>query len=228
MRLLGYDDPARAGAIGHPSVRDIMAAMRTAAVTGVDARGGPESLAPPAAVSRGRRAAALLIDLATLALLLAVAVAVALAWLLVRTAWGRDDALDGDTAVAFALVGAMPPVWLARLALALARDGATPGQRARGLRVEVRAERVGGLGRVVGSVPARRALRLLAHPAGVVGWTWLAGVAWVADAGVLAWPLTALTIAAILGSLASTVVWLLRPTVLPLHDRLAGTRLVAA
>ena len=196
-----------------------MALMRTAAATGVAARDGSSPLAPPAAVSRRRRAAAWLIDLGVLALLLTVAVTLALAWLLVRTAWGRFDALDGDTAVAFALAGALPPVWLARLAMGLARDGATPGQRASGLRVET----TRGV-----ATPARRAARLLAHPAGAVGWAWLAAIAWVTGIQAIAWPLTVVLGAAILVSVASTVLWLVRPGAPPLHDRLAGTKLVEA
>lgn len=216
----------RSGAVGRPSVRDMMPSMRTAGVMGVAAMGDAGSPAAPdvgaRASIRRRRAMAFARDLSRLLLMLLAATIVALGWLLARTAWGRDDALDGDTAVAFALIGAMPPVWLAHLALSLVRDGATPGQRGGGLRIEVR--RVDD----ARGAAMRRAARLALHPAGVVGWLWLAGATWVAALPVVAWPLTLFAAGGMLASLVTGLLWLARPSALPPHDRLAGTRLVSA
>ena len=184
---------------------------------GFAATGGPPSR-PSIAVPRRTRALAALIDLATLALLCFLASAAAIAWLLLRTSGGAVDASDEDTAIAFALAGAVPPVWLAGLARGLLRHRATPGERALGLRVEG-ARREG-----------RRALvlRLLVHPWGAIGWLWLAGVAWLAGIGWIAWPLTMLALVIMVVGLVSAALWLVRPDATPMHDRLAGTRLVRA
>ena len=76
--------------------------------------------------------------------------------------------------------------------------------------------------------PIHRAARLALHPMGLLGWLWLAGVAWVAGLPVVAWPLTLLAATNVLACLVTGVLWLARPSALPPHDRLAGTRLVNA
>lgn len=177
------------------------------------------AVAPAIAVTspppgRRRRAAAFASDLAAGLAALLVACLVAAAWLLARSAWGRDDPADGDTALAFALIGAVPPAWLAWLALHLARDAATPGEGAAGLRVE--GARNG----------RRRLLRLAVHPLGASGWVWVALLLWVAGASSLALAPAIVAAAVAAGGIVSAAMLAVRPGARPLHDRLAGTRLV--
>ena len=187
-------------------------------VTGV-----PSALAPSAArpgVTRAERLGAAFLDALALLPPLALAALLAVAWLLTRTAWGRDDPSSLDSSVALALLAAGPAVWLARLGYAAVTAHATPGQHARGLTVVARGERVEGLH------PVARAARLLLHPFGAVGWALLAFTLLLAGA----WPLAAVTgtvaLFTLFGGLGSLVAILVAPDARGLHDRLAGTRVV--
>lgn len=172
--------------------------------------------APPftAPALRRRRLAAAGADAATLALALLAAGALATAWLLVRTAWGRDDTTQGEAALAFALGGAAVPAWTAWVTLHLYDRGATPGQRWQRLAIEAVS-------------PARRALRLAAHPLALPAWGWLLTVLFLLDARWLAAPAVLLTLAVMGSALASLVLLLVRPAWRGPHDRLARTRLTA-
>lgn len=181
---------------------------------------GPVPAAPPASRPITRRLRLLAAARDALALLpaIAVALAIAVAWLLARTAWGRDDVRDVDSAVALATLAAVPPAWLARIAFGLVTAQATPGQRACRLRVEVtRARRRLALG-----------LRLALHPFGAAGWAWVAAVLALAGAFAIALAVAAIALALALGAVASLAMILADPDTRALHDRVAGTRLVRA
>ncbi|RLT44006.1 MAG: hypothetical protein DWI58_02105 [Chloroflexi bacterium] len=169
-------------------------------------------------VTRGARLRADLRDLASGLPLLVVAVGIALAWLLARTSAGSESARSVDTAIALAIVGAVPPVWLARLALGLTSRSATSGQQALGLRVQTMRE------------PRRYAalVRLAMHPFGAVGWGWLAGVLALAHLYAAALVLAGLAIAIGVAGVVSFVLVLVTPSARALHDRVAGTALVNA
>ena len=197
-----------AGPVGYAT--DTPVPQRTGALVGARA-------------TRGRRAAALALDAGS-GLLAALAAAVlATAWLLARTGRGALDPTDGDTALAFAVVAAVPAAWVAWLVLRLRRDAATPGQRA--LHLHVASAR--GL-EAPAPAATRAVVRLAVHPLGAVGWAWLAMLTalaggWPLDA---AFGLVALAVAA--AGLASAAMLLVRPHARPLHDRIAGTRVVGA
>ncbi|MFA7248193.1 MAG: RDD family protein [Dehalococcoidia bacterium] len=176
----------------------------------------PASTAP--GVTRGRRLLASGRDALALIPPLAMAVVVAAGWLLARTSLGRDDASDRDTAIALAVVAAVPPAWLARLAFTLLTTHATEGQRTAGLRIEVRRARD----------RTALALRLAVHPLAVSGWAWGAGV--LALAGVYAAALALAAVAALVcaAGLVSLAIVLVDPGARALHDRIAGTRVVRA
>lgn len=162
----------------------------------------------------GQRAAAFAFDLINGAVASLIALAVAATWLLLRTAWGRDDVPVGDATFAAGTLLAATPAWLAWTALRLAREGATPGQARAGLRV-------------VGS-PKRRLLRLSLHPIAAPGWIWLAIIAVVATLEPLALVLAAMGGAIFVAGLMTTVLAVARPTARGLHDRIAATRLARA
>src|SRR5438046_1006230 len=63
--------------------------------------------------SRRRRFAAVALDLLAALVALFAGCTVAIGWLLVRTAWGRDDVASGDARVAVALILATTPAWAA-------------------------------------------------------------------------------------------------------------------
>ncbi len=160
--------------------------------------------------------------------LLAVATALATAWLLLRTAWGRDDVRDLDGAVALAIIAAAPAAWAAWLAVALITDHATPGQRAYGLRLS---------GDALAAAPwlpyltwrRRVALWLAFHPVvGVVGWAWMAGLAVLAGAFLAAVLCATVAAAVALSGVASLAMILVTPDVGALHDRATGMKVVAA
>lgn len=177
------------------------------------------SLAPAAVTRRERLIAASLDALALLAPLV-IGATLAVVWLLARTAWGRDDATSFDTSLALAVLAAAPAAWLALLGYALVTTGATPGQRARGLRVEAASTRAEAMPR------RTRTLRLAAHPFASAGWGVIALTLLLAGA----WPIAAVaaTIAAVvlLGGVASFAVILVAPRARAAHDRVAGTRVV--
>lgn len=167
---------------------------------------------------RRMRLLAVVRDAAALLPPLAIAAAIAVAWLLSRTAWGRDDVRSVDSAVALALVATVPPAWLVRLALHSITAGGTPGQRAAGLRLTARRRhaRVAVL------------IRLALHPLGTVGWAWLAATLAMAQLYTAALVPAAVGALTLLGGLTSLAVVLVAPGARGVHDRLAGTRLVRA
>ena len=173
----------------------------------------------PGVLSRRVRLAANLRDLLALLPLLVIASTLAVAWLLVRTAWGREDVRDIDGAIALALLGAVVPTWLARLAVSMATTGATPGQRA--LRVHLEATR---------DVSTRWALaiRLATHPFGAIGWAWIAGVLALAGLFQIAATFALVAVLVAIAGLGSLAIILVRPGALTLHDRASGLRPVRA
>jgi hypothetical protein len=169
--------------------------------------------APRRSPERSRRAAALALDLGVLFVLEGAAAALATAWLLVRSSWGRFDVGVGDAYIATALLGAIPPAWGAWQAWRFAREGATFGQVRMRLAVDS------------GEGP-RRFVRLVAHPASLPCWGWLwvtlllLGLPWLPVLARLGFVL-------VLGAaVLSAATMIARPHWPPLHDRLAGTRVV--
>lgn len=186
-------------------------------VTAVPLPSTPPSLSTTAITRRARlRAGAR--DLLALLPPLATASMIAVAWILVRTAWGRDDARDLDTAIALAIVAAVPPAWLARIALALLTAQATPGQRAERLAVDATRARI----------RHAVAVRLALHPLGAIGWGWVAGELALAQWYTAALAAGALAAVLLLCGLVSLAIILVAPDARALHDRAAGTRLVRA
>lgn len=171
------------------------------------------SLAIPPA-PRSRRLLAFAIDLIYGGAASLLTTLVAGGWLLLRTAWGRDDIRAGDAAFASALLLAATPAWLAWTALSVARRRATPGQ------VRLRLRVAGG--------PRRRILRLAIHPLAVPGWLWLAALAAIATFDALAIALAGVAGAVALGGLITAGGALFRPRARGLHDLIARTRLVSA
>ena len=161
------------------------------------------------------RLAAAGLDAGTLLVVQTGTLIVAVAYLLARTSWGRLDVGVGDAFVATAIVGAAVPAWTAWQLLGVHARGATSGQRRRGLAVE-------------GGARWRPLLRFAGHPIALPAWVWLALTALLAG---LPWLplLTALVIVyVVLAGLISLLTLLVRPGALPIHDHLAGTRLVWA
>ncbi|TAJ19780.1 MAG: hypothetical protein EPO65_05770 [Dehalococcoidia bacterium] len=167
-----------------------------------------------AAVTIGQRAVAFAFDLVYGALASLTALVVAAGWLLLRTAWGRDDVPSGDATFAAGVLLAATPAWLTWTALHLAQRGATPGQARAGLRV-------------VGST-RRRLIRFSVHPLMAPGWIWLAILALVVVVGPVAVGLAAIGGAILVAGLVTAVLAVARPTARGLHDRIAGTRLAHA
>jgi len=170
---------------------------------------------------RARLGAAALDALAVLPPLVIAGIA-AVAWLLARTAWGRDDPTSVDASIALSLVAAAPGAWLARLGHALVVSGATPGQRARGLRVE-RTRAVAPT-----ATDGARVLRLALHPFGAVGWALVAGTLYLAAAPEAAVAVAGIAALVLAGGAVSLAIVLVAPDARALHDRLAGTRVVRA
>lgn len=169
---------------------------------------------PEAAVTPGQRAAAFAFDLIHGAVASLIALSVAATWLLLRTAWGRDDVPAGDATFAAGTLLAATPAWLAWTALRLARQGATPGQARAGLRV-------------VGP-PRQRLIRLSLHPLAAPGWMWLAIMTAVATLDRSALAFAAVAVAIFVAGLVTATLAIARPTARGLHDRIAGTRLARA
>jgi len=172
----------------------------------------PTTAAP--GIPPGRRVLAFAIDLIYGGLASLLTALAAGGWLLLRTAWGRDDVPSGDATFASALLLAATPAWLAWTALRLVRHGATPGQGRQRLRVT--------------GAPRRRLLRLTVHPLAVPGWLWLSILAAVATCNVVAIACAAVGTAVFLGGLITAGRALLRPQAPGLHDLIARTRLVPA
>lgn len=173
-----------------------------------------ETTAHPGLPRRVRIAAALR-DMLSLLLPLVIASALAVAWLLARTAWGREDVRDVDGAIALALLGTVIPAWLARLAASMLTAGATPGQQA--LRLHLEATR---------DVTTRWAIatRLATHPFGALGWVWVAGVLALAGLFEVAGIVALLAAAVAIAGLVSLATMLVSPDALALHDRASGLR----
>ena len=165
---------------------------------------------PPAI---GARLAAVGYDAGVLVLLLLAGLVAALAYLLVRTSWGRFDVGAGDALVAWALLGATLPAWGTWEAARLCTGGATLGQARFGLAVE-------------GEPSWRRCVRLLVHPLSLPLWGWLALTLLLTEVLWLLVPPLLVMLAIAAAGLASLAIVLLRPSARPLHDRVAGTRLM--
>lgn len=182
------------------------------------------AIAPPAAagdlphaISTPRRPRLLgaLRDALDLLPMLVVATALAVGWLLLRTAWGRDDARDLDSAVALAILGGAPAGWIARAAISLVTARATPGQRRHGLHLEAGRRAVGPW--------------LALHPLfGSVAWAWLAGIAALATALTAALLLLAVALLVAAGGLVSLALVVLTEDPRTLHDRITGAHVVTA
>jgi hypothetical protein len=157
---------------------------------------------------------ALAIDLIFGGLASLLALFVALLWLLVRTAWGRDDVPTPDATAAAALLLAATPAWLVWTALRLIQRGATPGQARVGLRVTGRTR--------------QRLFRFALHPLAAPGWLWLGILTGVATFDLFALACAAIGFMLLLGGLVTVALAIVRPTARGLHDRAAGTRLVRA
>lgn len=145
-----------------------------------------------------------------------LATLLAFAYLLVRTSWGATDVGDFDSALAAALLLAIPPTWAAWLLISVAEHRATPGQRRAGLVLAA-------------SETARRGapqLRMALHPLSLPLWLWSAVMLLLLSVPVLPWLVVLwCSLIAIVG-LASFVMLLVQPRSPAIHDQLAGTRVV--
>lgn len=169
--------------------------------------------ASPHRTARSTRLRALVIDLgAGLAIQLGSGV-LALLVFLASTSGGERDLSSSAAAIGWAIALAAVPAWFGYLGHAVAVDGGTPGQAATGLTVE------GG--------PARRLARLALHPMSALGWCWLALVAGWATVPGVPLMLAAVAVTVLGGGVVSAVLLARDPGAPALHDRLAGTRLVA-
>lgn len=166
-----------------------------------------------ASVSRAVRLQAAARDAVAGAVIGSVALAVAVAWLFGTSDGGAQDVDRAAATVGWAILLAAVPAWLSLLAISVP-TGATPGQRSSGLRV---------LG-----TPQRRLIRLAAHPFGATGWLWAASVLSLATVPVIPLLLAAVGVIVAGAGIASLVLLLIAPEAPALHDRLAGTRLVAS
>ncbi len=144
---------------------------------------------------RWPRVAATLDDLARLALGTAVAFLVGMAYLFWRTSWGAVDATAADTAIATAVLMTSVPTWTAWMLAGALDDGATPGQRRRGLRVRFDGSDGSGV----------RLLRFAIHPLSGPGWLWLATIFFLLDTTLLSWLLLLFAAVVTLSGLGSLV-----------------------
>jgi len=165
------------------------------------------------AVPRAARARALAFDLALCAGGQLAAALAALAVFLLQTGGGERDLTSDAATAGWAVAMAGVPAWLGLLGHSCSLLGGTPGQRGAGVAVE--------------GTPARRILRIALHPTGAVGWGWLAVVAGLATLPGAAALFAAAALLGVLGALFSAGLLIRDPAALPLHDRIAGTRLVA-
>ena len=151
---------------------------------------------------------------------MAVAAIPAVGYLLLRSAWGRDDTGLWDAGIALAGWLATVPAWIIWLALRLRQRGATLGQHRLGLAVSTPTRGDGVTHRW------RTSLRLIVHPLSLPFWIWVALLA--ALPGPL-WLLLTASIPALavtIGSAVSMVFLVGSPHSPAIHDRLAGTRLI--
>ena len=132
---------------------------------------------------------------------------------LVSTSGGDHDLSSSAAAIGWAIALAAIPAWFGYLGHAAAIDGGTPGQTSAGLTVE------GG--------PTRRLARIAMHLVSAIGWCWLALVAAWATVPALPLMLAAVAVTVLGGGVVSVALLARDPNAPALHDRLAGTRLVA-
>ena len=198
---------------GRTEVRDIIARMmeiRTLSLPG-DPTGSPQALAP-----RGRRARAAITDFGRLFGGALVAFLGSVTYLLIRTNWGKYDASDIDSALAGALLVAVPPTVAAWLLLSVAEHQATPGQRRVGLIIARRKDGWRGA----------RQLRMALHPLSLPFWVWLITMLSLLAVPVLPWIVVIWGALVGLGGLSSAVLFAFRPRTPALHDWVARTRVV--
>lgn len=187
-----------------------MMQIGTLSLPGDDA-GPPQALAP-----RGRRARAAITDLGGLFGGALVAFLGGVTYLLIRTNWGRYDASDIDSALAGALLVAVPPTVAAWLLLSVAEHRATPGQRRAGLVIARREDGWRGA----------RLLRMALHPLSLPFLVWLVAMLSLLAVPVLPWLVVIWGALVGLGGLSSAVLFALRPGTPAIHDWVAGTRVV--
>jgi hypothetical protein len=173
-----------------------------------------EAPAPVATPGRARRLAAVLADVVAALAAQLGGLLLALVWLLAVTDRGRFDPTVREAEVAWALLFAALPAWFAWLAVRAARHRQTAAQRRLGVRIEA-------------ATGARAVLRLALHPLTALGWLWFAGFATLLGHWQLALGALALAGGWLAAGLLSGLLLLRSRDARPLHDRLAGTRLVA-
>ena len=168
---------------------------------------------PPPRIARSARLRASAIDLGVgLGIQLGLGV-LALLVFLVSTRGGDRDLSSGAAAIGWAIALAAIPAWFGYLGHAAAVEGGTPGQISAGVTVE------GG--------PTRRLARLAMHPVSAIGWCWIALIAAWATVPGLPLMLAAVAVTVLGGGVVSVALLARDPNTPALHDRLAGTRLVA-
>ena len=187
-----------------------MMQVGTLSPLGTDA-GLPSEFAP-----RGARLRATLSDVGVLLGGALVAVLVSLAYLLVCTSWGAYDTSDFDSALAAALLLAVPPTWAVWLLMSVVEHGATPGQRRAGLARPRNAD----TGR--GAQTRRMAL----HPISLPFWLWVVAVLLLIGVPVVPWALLMWSALVVIGGLASVVLLAVRPGTPAVHDWVARARVV--
>jgi hypothetical protein len=173
--------------------------------------GPPSELAPC-----GARLRAALSDVAVLLGGALVAVLASLAYLLVRTSWGAYDASDFDSALAAALLLAVPPTWAVWLLMSVVEHRATPGQRRAGLTV-VRGEDAGR---------GARTRRMALHPISLPFWLWVVAVLLLLGVPAVPWALLIWSALVAIGGLASVVLLEVRPGTPAVHDWVVHARVV--
>ena len=166
------------------------------------------------AVPRAARARALAFDLALCVGGQVAAATMALVVFLLQTSGGERDLTSSAATAGWAIALAGVPAWLGLLGHSCSLLGGTPGQRGAHVSIE--------------GTPGRRIARLALHPTGTVGWAWLALVAALAAVPGVAILFAAVAILGAIGALVSAAILVRDPAALPVHDRIAGTRLVPA
>ncbi len=183
----------------------------------IDPEAEQRGVPTPAPVPRRLRLAACLRDLGVLAAGLSAAALTAFAFLLARTAAGRFDAGAGDTALAAALMLAVPPTWVGWLAISIGRHGVTPGQHRAGL--VRRTTHPCSLPRV------RRLLGAALHPLTVPVWLWLCAMLALLAVPALPWLVLAWSGIVSVGAVGSLALLLSGWRSATIHDQVSCTRL---
>ncbi len=173
--------------------------------------GLPSELAP-----RSARVRAALSDLGVLLGGALVAVLASLAYLLVHTSWGATDVTDFDSALAAALLLAVPPTWAAWLLMSVVEHRVTPGQRRAGLAVARDADAWRGA----------RARRMALHPISLPFWLWVVAALLLLGVPMVPWAVLLWSALVGIGGLASLVLLAVRPGTPAVHDWVARTRVV--